>query len=157
MINYLASNINVTMIVVWAIIIVATLVIEFETADLVSIWFTAGAFAGLVANIIGIQEWIQIVLFVGVSLIFVIGTRPFVKKMSENQTIATNSDRLLGKTAIVTKEIKENEKGEVKVEYQTWPAISKTNKTFNVGEKVLVKEITGNKLVVEEIKEIELD
>ena len=157
MINFLASNINVTMIVVWAIIIVATLVVEFETADLVSIWFTVGAFAGLVANILGVKEWIQILLFVGVSLIFVIGTRPFVKKMSENQTIATNSDRLIGKTAVVTKDILENEKGEVKVEYQKWPAISKNNETFKEGEKVLVKEITGNKLVVEEIKEIELN
>ena len=156
MINFLASNINVTMIVVWAIIIVATLIIEFETADLVSIWFTAGAFAGLVANIIEVKEWVQIILFVGVSLIFVIGTRPFVKKMSENQTIATNSDRLIGKIAVVTKEIVEDGKGEVKVEYQSWPAITKDTGTFKVGEKVLVKEITGNKLVIEELKEIEV-
>ncbi len=156
MINFLVSNINVTMIVVWAIIIVATLIIEFETADLVSIWFTAGAFAGLVANIIEVKEWVQIILFVGVSLIFVIGTRPFVKKMSENQTIATNSDRLIGKIAVVTKEIVEDGKGEVKVEYQSWPAITKDTGTFKVGEKVLVKEITGNKLVIEELKEIEV-
>ena len=57
--------------------------------------------------------------------------------MSENQTIATNSDRLIGKIAIVTKEIVEDGKGQVKVEYQNWPAITKDTGTFKVGEKVL--------------------
>ena len=77
--------------------------------------------------------------------------------MSDNQTVPTNSDRLIGMTAIVTKEIPEDEKGEVKAEFQKWPAISKNNKSFSVGEKVLIVEISGNKLVVEELQEIEIN
>ena len=157
MLNFLALNVSMAMIIVWAIVIVATLIIEFETANLVSIWFSAGALAAIVANLFGLDSWIQIIIFVVISTIFVIATRPFVKKMSDNQTIPTNSDRLIGMTAVVTKEILEDEKGEVKAEFQKWPAISKNNKSFSVGEKVLIVEISGNKLVVEELQEIEIN
>lgn len=157
MLNFLALNVSMAMIIVWAIVIVATLIIEFETANLVSIWFSAGALAAIGANLFGLDAWLQIIIFVVISAIFVIATRPFVKKMSDNQTIPTNSDRLIGMTAIVTKEIPEDEKGEVKAEFQKWPAISKNNKSFSVGEKVLIVEISGNKLVVEELQEIEIN
>ena len=157
MLNFLALNVSMAMIIVWAIVLVATLIIEFETANLVSIWFSAGALAAIVANLFGLDAWIQIIIFVVISAIFVIATRPFVKKMSDNQTIPTNSDRLIGMTAIVTKEIPEDEKGEVKAEFQKWPAISKNNKSFSVGEKVLIVEISGNKLVVEELHEVEIN
>lgn len=157
MLNFLAEGVNITMIVVWAIIIIATLVIEFETANLVSIWFSAGGLGGLICAICGIDTWIQILVFIIVSAVFVFATRPFVKKMSDNQTIPTNSDRLVGMTGLVTKVILEGEKGEVKVEYQKWPAISKNSKAFKVGEKVVITEIVGNKLIVEELKEIEIN
>lgn len=157
MLNFLALNVSMAMIIVWAIVIVATLIIEFETANLVSIWFSAGALAAIGANLFGLDAWLQIIIFVVISAIFVIATRPFVKKMSDNQTVPTNSDRLIGMTAIVTKEIPEDEKGEVKAEFQKWPAISKNNKSFSVGEKVLIVEISGNKLVVEELQEIEIN
>ena len=143
----------------WLALAIALVVIELSTTQLVSIWFAIGAGVTAIVKVIapGISIPWQALIFVGVSTVLFLATRPFVKKMSENQTIATNSDRLIGKTAVVTKDILENEKGEVKVEYQKWPAISKSNETFKEGEKVLVKEITGNKLVVEEIKEIELN
>ncbi len=148
---------DVLMIVVWAIIVVAALIIEFETASLVSIWFAAGGVAGIATALLGLDPWLQIVIFVAVSTIFVIGTRPFVKKVSDNQTILTNADRLIGMTAVVTKNILIGEKGEVKAEFQKWPAVSREEKDFLIGEKVLIVEIVGNKMVVESIKEIELD
>ena len=98
-----------------------------------------------------------ILLFVIVTAVFVGLTRPFVKKMSDNQTIYTNADRLIGLTGVVTKEIKPGEKGEVKIEYQTWQAISRENQTFNCGTQVVVSEIIGNKLLVQQIKEIDIN
>lgn len=158
MLNFLAINTtDIVMIILWALVVIAALVIEFETANLVSIWFAAGGIFGILSAVLGVQPWLQIIIVVLASAIFVIGTRPFVKKISDNQTILTNADRLVGMTAIVTKEIKDGEKGEVKVDFQNWPAISKDEKTFIVGDKVLIKEIIGNKLIVEELKEITLE
>ena len=91
------------------------------------------------------------------SAIFVLATRPFVKKISDNQTVLTNVDRYVGMVAIVTKDIMAGEKGEIKVEFQKWPAISKGENNFLVGDKVIITEIIGNKMIVDKIKEINLN
>lgn len=158
MINFLAlSSTEITIMVVWAIIAIVAIVIEFETINLVSIWFAAGAVAGIICSLLHQKVWIQVLAFVVVSAVFIIGTRPFVKKISENQTILTNVDRLIGMTALITKPIKEGEKGEIKVDYQIWPAIAKNDEEFQEGEKVVIFGIQGNKMIVEKIKEINLD
>ena len=80
-----------------------------------------------------------------------------IKKMSDNQTIHTNADRLEGMKAVVTKDIVPGEKGEVKIDFNKWPAVTNENKTFKEGESVIVVEIVGNKLVVKAIEEIEIN
>ena len=147
----------ITMIIIWAIIAVGAIVIEFETANLVSVWFIFGAIAGIVCAILSVPIWIQIIVFVLVSALFVVATRPFVKKVSDNQTILTNVDRFVGMVASVTKAIKPGEKGEIKVEFQNWPAINETNKCFEVGDKVLITGIVGNKMIVDAVDEIKID
>lgn len=158
MFNYLAlSPQDVTMIIIWTVIAIAAIVIEFETANLVSIWFAAGGIAGIVLAIFSVALWIQILVFALVSLVFVIATRPLVKKISDNKTVLTNSDRFVGMMAQVTKEIKNGEKGEIKIDFQYWGAIAKDDKCFNVGDKVIITGISGNKMIVDSAEEIKLD
>ena len=141
------TSTEIVMIVLWAIVTIFAIIIEFETINLVSIWFAAGGIVGIITAATHQPIWLQILLFVIVTAVFVGLTRPFVKKMSDNQTIYTNADRLIGLT----------EKGEVKIEYQTWQAISRENQTFNCGTQVVVSEIIGNKLLVQQIKEIDIN
>ena len=68
----------------------------------------------------------------------------------------TNADKLVGMIGVITKDVKDGERGSVKVEYQEWTAIAKNNQTFSEGTKVVISEIIGNKLVVERIEEIEI-
>lgn len=150
------NTFDIAMVVVWSLIAIAALVIEFETANLVSIWFVAGGIAGIVCALFKVDIWLQIVVFVLVSGVFIIGTRPFVKKISDNQTILTNADRLVGKVAVVTKDIANGEKGEIRVEFQNWVAVAIDNQTFNVGDKVVITEIVGNKMVVTKVEEVEI-
>ncbi len=157
MINILSlSNFELTMVIIWAIVVIAALIIEFETANLVSIWFAAGGISGLICAVCHQKIWLQILLFAVISGLFVIATRPFVKKISDNQTIQTNADRLIGMKALVTKEIKEGVRGEILVEYQNWPAVSKGDSNFNIGDHVVVVGISGNKMIVKEIENINL-
>ena len=158
MLNFMAlTSLNITMIIIWAIIVIGAIIIEFETANLVSIWFAAGGIVGIVCAIFDLPIWAQIIIFAVVSLLFVIATRPFVKKVSDNQTILTNVDRFIGMTATVVKDIKPGEKGEVKIEFQTWPAICNKELSFNVGDKVLITGFVGNKLIVDVVEEIRID
>ena len=56
----------------------------------------------------------------------------------------------------VVKEVSINEKGTIYVNYLEWTAITKSTRILKVGEDVVIKEIIGNKLLVEPIEEIEI-
>ena len=55
--------------------------------------------------------------------------------------------------AIVTKKIDVDEIGEVKIEGRLWRAINNNGLTFEENEKVLVKAISGTKLIVSKVEE----
>ena len=143
------------MIAIWLMIVIGMLVLELITADFVSLWFIVGGLVAGISVLFGADIWLQILLFAVISVICILATRPLAKKINSKDNVATNADRLIHKIAIVTKDIKVNEKGEVKIEGNFWPAISQTNE-FNVGDKVVVQAIIGNKLQVARIEEIEI-
>ena len=147
--------IDYIMLAVWTIVIVGMLILEFQTADLVSLWFIIGGLVSFISVFFNAPIWLQILLFAVVSGVCILATRPLAKKINSKDSLPTNSDRLIHKVAIVTKDIKQDEKGEVKVEYNYWPAIS-NEQEFKVGEKVVIQAIIGNKLLVQKIEEIEI-
>ncbi|MBO7085917.1 MAG: NfeD family protein [Bacilli bacterium] len=140
-------------ILIWAFIIIATVVVELATDNLVTIWFTLGAVVALITLAFGASEWIQIVTFVGSSAIFLVATRPLTKKMMRRSIIRTNADKVIGTIGIVTKPFSEGEIGEVKVDSNFWRAINLDGKSFEEGEKIMVDAITGTKLVVSKLEE----
>ena len=74
-----------------------------------------------------------------------------MKAFRKTDIEATNSDRVIGKSGEVIKEISNNEYGEVKVFGNVWTATSKQN--LSVGDKVKVISIEGVKLIVEKEEE----
>ncbi|HEY8395958.1 MAG TPA: NfeD family protein [Bacilli bacterium] len=136
------------MIVAWGIIFVVTLIIELETADLVTVWFSLSALITLICGVLFLKPLHQIFLFLGLSILFVLLTKPLAKKRMRGTYVRTNTDRLIGMVAIVTKEITPNEIGEVKVDNELWRAVNYEGLSFNVGEEVIVDAISGIKLVV---------
>ena len=68
------------MITIWAIAIVAFLVIEALTVSIASIWFALGSICALIAALLGAHEWLQVAWVVVVSVVTLIFTRPVVKK-----------------------------------------------------------------------------
>lgn len=156
MLDMLSSSINITMAIVWIIVIAVSIIIEEQTAQLVSIWFGVAAIGGIICVLAGVDIIIQIVVFAALSLILIFLSRPLAKKMMQNTEIKTNADRLIGMKGRLTKAITEDEKGEIKIDYQRWTAVSVNNKPINENELVVVKEIQGNKLVVDLIEEIKI-
>jgi membrane protein implicated in regulation of membrane protease activity len=140
-----------TMVVFWAVIFVITLIIELETADLTTIWFCISSVVALVAGIAFANPITQIIIFVALSLVLILATRPLVKNKMRATVIRTNTDRLIGMVAIVTKEIVPNEIGEVKVSNEFWRAVNYDGLSFEVGESISVDSITGIKLVVSKL------
>lgn len=135
--------------ITWAVFFVIFIVIEISTFDLVSIWIALGALAGLVASLFGLKLWAQLLIFVAVSTIAIIATRPLAKKL-QKEIKPTNSELDIGKTATVIEEINNKTgKGRVNLNGVHWAAKTVDNDIIPVGEIVVVKKIDGAKLIVD--------
>lgn len=147
MLSFLLSTPTI-MLIVWIVFIVVTAIIELETQDLITIWFTLGAVVALIACILKAEVILQFILFLVVSAVAIICTRPFAKRMQSKEIIKTNSDRIIGMTATVTKEISPENVGEIKIEGRYWRAIPLENEEYSIGDKVLIQAISGTKVIV---------
>lgn len=137
------------MIWIWIVLTVAFAIAEAASPQLISIWLMFGSLAALIASAFSLPLWIQLTLFVCVSVIMLAVSRPILKKYLKVRHVSTNADRYIGQTAIVTDEIDNNAgRGQVTVEGTVWTARSETGETFLKDEKVTVKAIEGVKLIV---------
>lgn len=137
---------------IWIGFAVVMAVCEAFTSQLVSLWFVLGAVAAAIVTIFTPSVLIQSIVFVGVSLLALIVTKPLVNKIKKNNIkVSTNSDRLIGKTGIMLCDIdlKENV-GQVKVEGEIWSAKSDFV-PLKKDSKVYITAIEGVKLIVKPV------
>jgi membrane protein implicated in regulation of membrane protease activity len=132
----------------WIVLAVVCILGELLTLTFFLLSVAVGAGFGALTNYLHLDPMIQLAVFIIVTLICVLLSRPIVNKLTINSPLKkSNADRLIGEEAVVIKKIIPDNMGTVKVLGDTWRAIA--NEEVNVGEKVIVKEITGVKLVVE--------
>lgn len=136
--------------VFWTAAILIFGIIEAVTAQLVSIWFLVGAIGAVISAACGADILIQIVVFIAVTIIALIFTRPLVKRFINPKKQKTNADKAVGQTGIVTVDIDNiNSAGQVKVLGNVWSARSENGEKIPSGSRVTVKRIEGVKLIVE--------
>ena len=141
------------MIYIWLGLTVVFVIAEAATAQLTTVWFALGAIVSFILAACGVENLtIQIVVFIAVSAVSLLATRPFVKKILQKRVVATNADRNIGESGITLTEINNLEaKGEVKVKGVVWTARSENGEVIPKGSEVRVKSIEGVKLIVETI------
>lgn len=133
----------------WLILAIFFGILEAVTVQIVSIWFVGGSVCALIAYLLGANNAWQIGIFFGVSALLLICTRPFVKKLTKNKKVCTNADKLIGKTAVVTKNTDDmGLMGEAKIDGSYWTISSKDGMPVEKDEKVTVEGIEGVKLIV---------
>ena len=135
----------------WVVALVVFLIVEAVTAGLVSIWFVFGSLVALICAALGAAVWLQIFWFVIVSVATLVLTRPLVKRYVDSRSVATNADRSIGRTAVVTERIDNlAAAGAVKLDGVEWTARSTDDAVaIETGERVTVRAIEGVKLIVE--------
>ncbi len=134
---------------VWIIFAVFMLICEALTTQLVSIWFVIGGACAALSCMFTDNILIQSIVFIVVSLVCLIATRPLVKKMKMKKE-PTNSDRLIGRVGIVTLDIiNKTGEGQVNVDGKVWSAKSIDEREIKKGANVRVTAIEGVKLVCE--------
>ena len=135
---------------VWLGALIVFAVIEAVTINLVSIWFAVGSLAALISALCGAGIWLQAVLFVVVSAVVLFAVRPLAKKYLNPKRRATNADRVLNMTGVVTEEINNlSAVGTVSVGGKLWSARSSSGEAIPAGTIVQPIRIEGVKLIVE--------
>lgn len=143
----------ISLIVVWLVIFVVSVIIEACTTELVSIWFSAGSIIALILSAIpNVPFYIPIIVFIVISLTLLLCLRPIIKKMLNKNTLNSNIDEIIGKKGIVESEINDVNLGTVKIHGVLWNALSLDKVPISKGSHVIVKNVNGNKLIVKEIK-----
>lgn len=138
-----------TVYIFWAAAILIFGIAEAVTVQLVSIWFLVGAIAALIAALCGATPVIQIIIFIAVSVLALVITRPLVKKYISPKKENTNADRVIGQIGIVNEDIDNiNAKGQVKADGKIWTARSIDNSIIPAGSEVIIDRIDGVKLIV---------
>jgi len=140
------------MMIVWLVILIVAIGIEVGTLGLTSIWFAGGALIAVVAAAFSLPIWLQILLFLVVSLLLMVFTRPIAVKYFNKDRVRTNVESMIGRQAIVISEIDNLQGiGQVTVGGQEWSARSEDDKQrMNVGTVVEVVAVSGVKLIVRE-------
>ena len=70
----------------WLIIFIVLIVIELLTMGLTTIWFAGGALAALLMSVLGFGMPVQVVVFIIVSVLLLVLTRPIaVKYFNQNR------------------------------------------------------------------------
>lgn len=135
----------------WLAVAVLCIAIEAMTQTLTTLWFGCGAFVLIFLSFLPIPFKWQLLLFVVISLVLLIFTRPFAVKKLKVKKTPTNSDALIGKKVLVTEKITELEKGAVKVNGVVWSARGENNAPLSKGEECIITEIEGATLVVKKV------
>lgn len=134
----------------WLISMVVLFIVEAATVNLMTIWFAFGALGALITSLLGGNLWLQIVIFILVTVITLIPTRKLAKKyFSKSHHQPTNSDIVIGKDCVVNEDIDNLlSVGAVKCMGKEWTARSENNEKIAAGETVTAVAIEGVKLIV---------
>ena len=139
--------------VVWLALMVAFIVMEASTVQLICIWFAAGSLAAMLVSLLGGAVWLQILVFFTLSIVLFAMLWPLAKKHFSPKLVATNTDALVGKVCTVTEAIVPVEGGRVKLGDVTWSARTEGAEAIPAGKLVKILKIQGAKVIVEEVQE----
>ena len=141
--------------IIWLALFVVMLVIEGAGPGLVSIWFSFGALIALLVSFIpGVAWWIELIIFVVVSVATLLALRPVVKRFYKRNNIRTNVDSFVGKRGYVIEDITFLKPGAIKIGDVSWTAIPvDNNEKILENEVIEVVAINGNKLVVKKVED----
>ncbi len=138
----------------WLAITVVALIVEFSTANIVSIWFAGGGLISLILSAFNLAWYIHIPAFIVVSAALLLCFRKLVIKKFNKTQVSTNAEQCMGQQYRLLSEIGFNKAGSIKINDVVW-SVETAEQMGEIPEGSLVKivGIKGNKYIVEEVKE----
>ena len=141
-------------LIFWGVIFVISLIAEIASMQLISIWFTVGSVGAFIAAMKGVGFPGQLGIFVAISLVLLLVTRPLLAKLRVNTEPRTNADKNIGETAVIIEEVDPAlGTGRARIGGVDWIAVSESGGNIPAETVVMVTRVDGAKLVVRDAAE----
>ncbi|NCB92901.1 MAG: NfeD family protein [Clostridia bacterium] len=141
----------------WLAVVIVLVIVEIATLGLTTIWFAGGALVSCIASLLGANYLVQVILFLVVSIVLLLFTRPVaIRYMNKNRT-KTNVDSLIGEEAVVLEAIDNlKAEGQVQLNGVAWAARTQNNEQrIEKGAIVEVIRVEGVKAIVQKKADIQ--
>ena len=136
---------------IWLGLFIILIVIEILTVGLTTIWFAGGSLAAMLAALLGAGAPVQILVFLAVSCVLLIFTRPWAVKHLNRKRVKTNYESEIGKVIKLTETVNNlDQTGKSTVNGQEWTVRSRDDREIlEAGSLAKVIAVSGVKLIVE--------
>ena len=140
-------------VIFWIIIAAVAIIIDIATSNFLFAWFTVGAIAAMIADLLGIAFGVQVIIFLVINLITVSLGYPWAKKKFKNSVKRTPlmEETYIGRVMKAEEDIAE--RARVKVDGIYW-TVRNTGEEIKVGDSFKIIGIEGIKLIIEKEEEI---
>lgn len=134
-------------LILWIIISVMALLVDIATSAFLFVWFTVGGIAAILALIFNYSFTMQLIVFIAVSGISMGIGYPIVRKSLRKTVTKTSTmeESYVNRELNVDEDIIETAR--VKIDGIYW-TIKNSGEPVKKGDKVVIKGIEGNKLIV---------
>ncbi len=136
--------------IVWLGIVIVLIIIEIATLGLTTIWFAGGALAACIAALLQADLMIQVLLFLAVSVLLLLFTRPVAARYLNRNRTKTNVEGLIGTQGVVLETV-DNLKGQgmIRLNGLEWTARTEEDGEILARDTVVeVVRIDGVKAIV---------
>jgi membrane protein implicated in regulation of membrane protease activity len=123
---------------------------EIVTAGFFMLPFAGGAAVAAILAWLGVNPAVQLVVFIAVSLVVLVGLQRFVRRSDEAQP-QVGATRFVGQRAVVLERIDRNSTGRVRMDTELWRA-STEGGPLEEGTEVVVVDVRGARLIVEAVE-----
>lgn len=139
------------MLFVWLLVGVGCILMDLSTNAFLFVWFAIGSFAAIIAQLLGYSTFVQVIIFIVVSIVFMAVGYPLVKKTLK-QTVKktpTMEESYIGRIFTADEDVVV--KALVKIDGIYW-TIKNEGEQIVKGDKIKISGIEGNKIIVNKIK-----
>lgn len=136
-------------IYVWLAVTAFALIIEFVTADMVTIWFAGGGLVAMILAACGLEWYVHVPVFIVVSFAAMLVFRKMVIEKLGKGEVKTNAETVVGKDFTLLSPITFGQAGSIKINGVVWNAVGENeDEVIDAGSVVTIKAIKGNKYIV---------
>ncbi len=141
----------------WLALSIALGVAEMFSLDLILAMLAAGAVVGMVAALIGLPIFVQVLVALAASVAALSLVRPtFIKRLHGGPELSLGHGKLVGTRCLVTDDISGLSAGRIKAGGETWTALPyDENLLISAGETVEILQIKGATAYVHPVGSLE--